>query len=535
MIGRTPGYIVAVRPLREGAITDFEITERMIRLLLRRVGVSRFNRPRVLICVPSAITAVERRAVKEAARRAGASAAYLIEQPMAAAIGAGLPIHEPVGNMVVDVGGGTAEMAVISLGGVVALQAMRVRRLRHRRRHPDLRAPGVRRWPSASARPRRSSWPSARPALRRTSCKAEIRGREVATGLPKTVDPLPGRGARTRSRTRSGSIVDRGGRVPRARRRPSWPRTSSSRASTWSAAAALLRGLTSGWPTRPTVPVHLVDTPLECVVLGAGICLESFDSLRPISRGRRVLSGQPATRSTPRPADPRPPGGPASRGPRGSAAGRPRPRVRRRRPGPPRPAAARSACRPAPPSTAGRPAGSPMAPSAATAASRHSGIGVRPGSSRARPDAPTAGGRPRSPSDQAAISTTEGSGSARAAASGRRVGNARGQLAAATAHRRRPGRPAPTAMSSSVSTSSRSRAPECGGPHARGIVVGEGGAGPRPRHRRWPASATAAAVRRRRVRGFGDMANRRFRGRLHGRTAGADARRRSPRVTTPPL
>ena len=125
MIGRTPGYIVAERPLRGGAITDFEVTERMLSVLLRRVGVGRLNRPKVLICVPSAITAVERRAVKEAARRAGASASFLIEQPMAAAIGAGLPIHEPVGNMVVDVGGGTAEMAVISLGGVVAVQALR--------------------------------------------------------------------------------------------------------------------------------------------------------------------------------------------------------------------------------------------------------------------------------------------------------------------------------------------------------------------------------------------------------------------------
>src|SRR5207244_4309052 len=126
MIGRTPGYIVAVRPLRQGAITDFEITQRMIRLLLQRAGVTRFNRPRVLICVPSAITEVERRAVEEAARRAGAAGAFLIEQPMAAAIGAGLPIHEPLGNMIVDVGGGTTDGAVISRGGVVALQATRV-------------------------------------------------------------------------------------------------------------------------------------------------------------------------------------------------------------------------------------------------------------------------------------------------------------------------------------------------------------------------------------------------------------------------
>ena len=126
MIGRTPGYIVAVRPLRGGAITDFEITQRMIRLLFQRAGVNRLYRARVLICVPSAITHVEQRAVLEAARRAGAAQTYLIEQPMAAAIGAGLPIHEPLGNMVVDIGGGTTEVAVISLGGVVALEAVRV-------------------------------------------------------------------------------------------------------------------------------------------------------------------------------------------------------------------------------------------------------------------------------------------------------------------------------------------------------------------------------------------------------------------------
>jgi rod shape-determining protein MreB and related proteins len=126
MIGRTPGYIVAVRPLRGGAITDFEVTERLIRMLFQRAGVSRFYRARVLICVPSAITHVEQRAVLEAARRAGAAQTFLIEQPMAAAIGASLPIQEPLGNMVVDVGGGTSEVAVISLGGVVALEAVRV-------------------------------------------------------------------------------------------------------------------------------------------------------------------------------------------------------------------------------------------------------------------------------------------------------------------------------------------------------------------------------------------------------------------------
>ena len=144
MIGRTPGYIVAVRPLRGGAITDYEITQRMIRLLFQRAGVSRLSRARVLICVPSAITHVEQRAVLEAARLAGAASTYLLEQPMAAAIGAGLPIHEPLGNMVVDIGGGTTEVAVISLRRRRRARSGAGRLVRHRRRDPGLRAPRVR-------------------------------------------------------------------------------------------------------------------------------------------------------------------------------------------------------------------------------------------------------------------------------------------------------------------------------------------------------------------------------------------------------
>ena len=186
MIGRTPGYIIAVRPLRGGAITDFDITQRMIRLLLQRVGVNRFNRPRIVICVPSAITAVERRAVSEAARRAGAAEVELIEQPMAAAIGAGLPINEPVGNMVVDIGGGTSETALISLGGVVALKAVRVGSF-------DIDAAlqtWIRREYGIAVGERTaeeikiaigSAWPTV------DEFKAEVRGRDLMSGLPKTV------------------------------------------------------------------------------------------------------------------------------------------------------------------------------------------------------------------------------------------------------------------------------------------------------------------------------------------------------------
>ena len=186
MIGRTPGYIVAVRPLRGGAITDFEITERMIRLLLQRVGVSRFTRPKVVICVPSAITEVERRAVTDAARRAGAADANLIEQPMAAAIGADLPIDEPVGNMVIDIGGGTSETAVISLGGIVALEAVRVGSFdidasiqNYVRREHGI-AIGER-----TAEEIKVAIGSADPT--EDENQAEVRGRDLMTGLPKTV------------------------------------------------------------------------------------------------------------------------------------------------------------------------------------------------------------------------------------------------------------------------------------------------------------------------------------------------------------
>ena len=145
MIGRTPSYIVAHRPLRSGAITDFDMTEQMMRAIFHQVGVNRFNRPRVVICVPSVLTLVEMRAVKLAARRAGAGEVLLMEQPIAAALGANLPIDQSVGNLIVDIGGGTTESALISLGGVVALEAERVGSFaiddavqNHLRRHYDM-------------------------------------------------------------------------------------------------------------------------------------------------------------------------------------------------------------------------------------------------------------------------------------------------------------------------------------------------------------------------------------------------------------
>jgi len=277
MIGRTPGYIVAVRPLRGGAITDFEITEKMIRLLLQRAGVSRFSRPKVLICVPSAITEVERRAVTDATRRAGAADAQLLEQPMAAAIGADLPIDEPVGNMVVDIGGGTTETAVISLGGIVTLKAERVGGFTldeaiqtHVRREHGL-AIGER-----TAEEIKISIGSAlaSPADR----DAEVRGRDLVTGLPKIVVLTAAeiRSALDEVVTR---IID-SVKECLAATPPELAQDLLTRGIYLVGGGALLRGLAERLQRDTRVPVNLSDQPLEAVVLGAGHCVENYQALR---------------------------------------------------------------------------------------------------------------------------------------------------------------------------------------------------------------------------------------------------------------
>ena len=284
MIGRTPGYIVAVRPLRQGAITDFDVTQRMIRLLLQRAGVTKFNRPRVVICVPSAITEVERRAVIEAARRAGAADAQLIEQPMAAALGAHLPVNEPLANMVVDVGGGTSETALISLGGVVALQAVRVGSF-------DIDAAiqtFIRREYGIAVGERTaeeikvaigSAWPVA------DGVKAEVRGRDLMSGLPKTVILSPEE-VREAIAEPVASIVDSViaclGEAP-----PELAQDLIVRGMHLVGGGGLLKGLARRIAEETEIPVTMVDAPLECVVMGAGRCIEHYDQLRVMFMGAR--------------------------------------------------------------------------------------------------------------------------------------------------------------------------------------------------------------------------------------------------------
>ena len=286
MIGRTPSYIIAVRPLRQGAITDFDITQRMIRLILQRAGVNRFNRPRVVICVPSAITEVERRAVTEAARRAGAADAQLLEQPMAAAIGAELPIHEPVANMVIDVGGGTTETALISLGGIVALQAVRVGSFdidsaiqSYVRREYGI-AIGER-----TAEEIKIAIGSAWPVD--DEVRAEVRGRDLMTGLPKTVilsKPEVREAIAEPVTAIVDSVIACLGHAP--------PELADDLITTGMqlvGGGGMLQGLDKRISVETDIPVTLVQQPLESVVLGAGRCVEAYDDLKVMFMGGRAV------------------------------------------------------------------------------------------------------------------------------------------------------------------------------------------------------------------------------------------------------
>ncbi len=186
MLGRTPGTISAIRPLKDGVIADFDVTEQMLRHFIQKVHQHRFAHPRVVVCVPSGVTGVEKRAVEEATLSAGARQAYLIEEPMAAAIGAGLPVAEPTGNMIVDIGGGTTEVAVISLGGIVVSQSLRVGGdemdeaiVNHIKREYKLLVG------QQTAEEIKLEVGSAYDM--REEVQAEVRGRDMLTGLPKTV------------------------------------------------------------------------------------------------------------------------------------------------------------------------------------------------------------------------------------------------------------------------------------------------------------------------------------------------------------
>jgi rod shape-determining protein MreB len=280
MIGRTPAHIVAVRPLRGGAISDFDTTSRLIRILLQRACRGRVGKPKVIVCVPSAVTQVERKAVQEATLHAGARIAYLMEEPMAAAIGAGLPVQEPAGSLIVDVGGGTTEVACISLGGVVASKALRTAGfdldgaiVQHLRREYAITI-GER-----TAENVKIAIGSAVP-LPGEEEKFEVRGRELATGLPKTVALTAGEVREALEEPVSQivqAVLDTLSESP-----PELANDVLDKGVFLTGGSSMLRGLAQRITQAAEVAVHPVDTPLECVALGAGRVLESFDTLGPL-------------------------------------------------------------------------------------------------------------------------------------------------------------------------------------------------------------------------------------------------------------
>ena len=275
VIGRTPGSIVAVRPLKDGVIADFDITANMLENFLKKAcGNSMFSRPRVVICIPSGVTEVERRAVREATLKAGARQVSVIEEPMAAAIGAGLPISEPTGSMIVDIGGGTAEIAVISLGGIVASRSVRMAGdmfdqaiIAFIKRKYNLLI-GER-----TAEQIKIEIGSACPQDPETSM--EIKGRNLVDGLPKDIliRSEEVREAMSESLLRivdaikdtlectppelSSDIIDRGIML--------------------SGGGALLRGLDTLIQNETGIDVHIAEAPLDCVALGAGAVLDNPD------------------------------------------------------------------------------------------------------------------------------------------------------------------------------------------------------------------------------------------------------------------
>ena len=278
MLGRTPEHIKAIRPLKDGVIADFDICEKMLRYFIHRVHQRRFAKPRMVICVPSGITGVERRAVQDAAEYAGArKPAYIIEEPMAAAIGAGMPVHEPTGNMVVDIGGGTTEVAVISLGGIVASQSIRIGGdeldeaiIAFARKEYDL-ALGERTAEDVKIA-LGSAW-----ALH-DELQAEIRGRDLRSGLPKTVTTTT-QEIREAIEEPVAAICD-AVRMTLDKTPPELAADIMEQGIMLTGGGALLRGLDLRLSIETGMPIKIAKNPLFAVVIGSGQCLEEFDALK---------------------------------------------------------------------------------------------------------------------------------------------------------------------------------------------------------------------------------------------------------------
>jgi rod shape-determining protein MreB and related proteins len=283
MLGRTPGTISAIRPLKDGVIADFDVTEQMLRHFISKVHQHRFAHPRVVVCVPSGVTGVEKRAVEEATLSAGAREAHLIEEPMAAAIGAGLPVSEPTGNMIVDVGGGTTEVAVISLGGIVVSQSLRVGGdemdeaiISHVKKEYKLLIG------QQTAEEIKLEIGSAFDM--REEFHAEVRGRDMLTGLPKTV-VLSSEEVRHALEEPVSQIID-AIRSTLDKTPPELAADIMDRGIVLAGGGALLAGLDERLRHETQMPSHLAESPLTCVAVGSGRSLEVLETMSRAAKAR---------------------------------------------------------------------------------------------------------------------------------------------------------------------------------------------------------------------------------------------------------
>ncbi len=278
MIGRTPAHIVAIRPLKDGVIADFDVTEKMLRYFIQKVHRRSFlAKPRVVVCVPSGITGVEQRAVEEATISAGARSAFIIEEPMAAAIGAGLPVHEPTGNMIVDVGGGTTEVAVVSLGGIVTSQSIRIGGdeldeaiINYVKKEYSLML-GER-----TSEEIKIAIASAFPMPEDKN--AEIRGRDLVTGLPKTI-VISAEEIRRAIEEPVNAIVD-AVKNTLDKTPPELAADIMDKGIVLAGGGSMLCGLDERLKHETGMPIHIADDPLFAVAVGSGKCLEEFESLK---------------------------------------------------------------------------------------------------------------------------------------------------------------------------------------------------------------------------------------------------------------
>ena len=278
MVGRTPANVVAVRPMKDGVIADFDVTEKMLRYFMNRA--TRRNglfKPRVVVGIPSGVTEVEKRAIIDASIQAGAKDSFLIEEPMAAAIGAGLPVSEPTGSMIVDIGGGTTEVAVISLGGIVASRSIRVAGdeleeaiISHVKRTYNLKI-GER-----TAEEIKKTIGSAYPPS--TDVVMEARGRDLLTGLPKNVNVRASEIQMALSEPVT-SIVD-AVKMTLEKTPPELSADIMDKGIVMAGGGALLKGIDKLLTEETGMPVHIAEDPMLCVALGTGMALENIELLK---------------------------------------------------------------------------------------------------------------------------------------------------------------------------------------------------------------------------------------------------------------